>query len=208
MKYSSIMAFATLLGFTSLLCGCDGGGGGVDIGDNDPDVIVCIGDSITEGYACEGLPYPTYLATLVEKKVRNAGVGGTTMVEGVSSAKAALGIKPGYMCIMYGSNDAIHDRKLDTITEALTEIIELCRKNQTIPFVGLPPPQVGGHKIFNGNVIKINEAIKNTCDELGVKCVDIYNAFGEAAEDYLTSDGLHPNAEGSLLIAQEFADCF
>lgn len=211
MKHIKKLAVASLLGLSAILCGCDGGGddgNSFNVGDNDPNVIVCIGDSITQGYACDGAPYPSYLAALTGKSVRNGGVGGTTMEDGIHSAQAALGVKPGYMCIMYGSNDAIHDRNIDDIVNALTTIIELCRANSTIPIVALAPPQVGEHKIFNDNVNRINEAIENTCDSLGVKCVNVNRAFGDTPEIYLTSDGLHPNAEGSQIIAQQFARCF
>lgn len=211
MKHIKKLAVASLLGLSAILCGCDGGGDdghSFNVGDNDPNVIVCIGDSITQGYACEGAPYPSYLAALTGKSVRNGGIAGAQMHDGINSAQAALGVKPGYMCIMYGSNDAIRERDIEEVVSSLTTIIELCRANQTIPIVALPPPQTGEHAIFNGKLDRINEAIKNTCDSLGVKCVDVNRAFGDTPEIYQTSDGLHPNAEGSQIIAQQFARCF
>lgn len=211
MKCLSIIAITTIFGLASVFCGCDGGSddsGSFDIGDNDPNLIVCIGDSITQGYACEGLPYPSNLAALTGKTVRNAGVGGTIMADGIASAKAALGVKPGYMCIMYGANDAIHSIDPADIVNSLQTIIELCRENKTIPIVGLVPPQTGEHAIFNPNVVDINVAIMNKCGAMGVICVNVYGAFGSTPEIYLTSDGLHTNPDGSMIIAQQFAACF
>ena len=46
-------------GVPAFFCGCEGGGGGGgdDVGDNNKDLVVCLGDSITYGYACDGAPY-------------------------------------------------------------------------------------------------------------------------------------------------------
>ena len=37
-----------------------------------PNLIVCLGDSITEGYRCIGAPYPTRLSQMSGRPVRNA----------------------------------------------------------------------------------------------------------------------------------------
>ena len=67
-----------------LLAGCggddgDGGGGaGKPASGNDPNLVVCIGDSLTAGINCEGAPYPSRLAGMCGKTVLNLGVGGVS----------------------------------------------------------------------------------------------------------------------------------
>lgn len=192
----------------AIFTGCeDGGGDGAssgDIGDNNPGLIVCIGDSITYGYLCDGAPYPSQLANITGKSVRNGAVCGATSDRGISAARAALQTKPAYLCILYGSNDAIHQRPIEDLKAHIATIINLAKNNKTIPIVGTPPKQIGEHSLFDPLCQQMGQAIKEVCSSMGVACVDLYSAFGNGTS-YLVSDGLHPNAAGSLLIAQKFA---
>lgn len=200
-----LQTLAAALGAVMLLCGCEGGGGGsFDIGDNNKEVVVCIGDSITYGWQCDGPSYPANLAAMTGKHVHNAGVPGAYSSAGVSAARSAFSKKPAYMCILYGSNDAIMGRSHSGAAENVRAIIRECRQKQVIPVVASPPPMIGEHSIYNGDGQKIGELIKSVCKEEGVKFIDLYNAFG-SGEGYFTSDGLHPNAAGAQLIAKKFA---
>ncbi len=203
------MFLAALASF--FIVGCDsgdsGGGGTSDIGDNDSGIVVCVGDSITHGEACGGAPYPTHMAQILGKQVRNGGVPGATSDAGISAASAGLELKPAYMCILYGSNDAAKGRDAASVAENIRAVINLCKANSTIPIVGTPPAQTLEHAIYNVKVKAVADAIKNVCKEEGVTCVDLYNAFGgDNPDDTLyVSDGLHPTLDGCILIAQKFA---
>ncbi len=191
-----------------LLVGCedDGGGGGGDIGDNNANVVICVGDSITQGYACDGAPYPSPLAGKTGKTVYNYGAGGARASAGAGKIKSQLSCKPGYVCILYGANDAINGGDANGVKESIRAIISACKDNKSIPIVATTPPMIGPHKIYNEAAISINNAIRAVAGEEGVALVDLYGAFG-GGESLLVSDGLHPNAAGAELIAKCFAGC-
>ena len=198
-------AIAMVMG-VSFFCGCeDSGGGGDDVGDNNPDLVICVGDSITQGYRCDGAPYPTQLAAMCGKTVRNMGIGGARAAAGASRISSQLACKPGYVCILYGANDAIMEggSSANSVKASLRSIIVACKNNKSIPIVATTPPMIWGHRIFDGGARAINEAIRSVAKEEGARLVDIYGAFG-TGEAYLVADGLHPNAAGAKLIAQKF----
>ena len=191
----------------ALFCGCedDDGGGGADFGDNNPDLIICVGDSITQGYRCDGAPYPSQLAAMSGKTVRNLGIGGARADSGASRISSQLACKPGYVCIMYGANDAIRagGSSANSVKESIRRIIVACKNNKSVPIVATTPPMIRGHPIFDSGARTINDAIRSVAKEEGARFVDVYGAFG-SGEAYLVADGLHPNAAGAKLIAQCF----
>lgn len=209
-RFSSavVTAMAMIFG-VALFSGCEdsGGGGGDDVGDNDKDLVICVGDSITQGFRCDGAPYPSQLAAMTGKTVRNMGITGARASVGASRISSQLGCKPGYVCILYGANDAIKQggSSAPYVKEQIRAIIVACKDNKSIPILGTVTPMVRGHRLFDGGARAINIALRELAKEEGVKLVDLYNEFGEG-EAYLGIDGLHPNAAGAELIAKCFAE--
>jgi lysophospholipase L1-like esterase len=198
---------AACAGWAFFGAGCDGGGGGGrDVGDNDPDVYVCLGDSITRGYGVSGgESYPAQMAGILGKTVYNLGVDGQRSDAGVSRTGSALKrYKPGYMCILYGANDVIHGGSHDAVIGNLRSMVQQCKANKTIPVVGTLPPMVRGHELFNSSVVGLNPKIVQMAKEEGADVADLSGAFGDD-ESLLQSDGLHPTAEGMKIIATTFA---
>ena len=184
-------------------CEDDDGGGGGGSASNGSDLVVCIGDSITQGYACDGAPYPSCLASISGRRVLNYGVGGARAEAAPAAARRAVAAGAGYVCILYGSNDAIHGGDPMAVKEQLRAAIHICKDAGAKPVIGTPPPMIGSHGIFNGGAKGVAEAIRALAGEEHVACVDLYGAFG-GGEGYLVSDGLHPNAAGAMLIAQKY----
>lgn len=209
MKLNLKLIAASLMSSLLIITGCEGGGGGLggDIGDNDPNLVACVGDSLTEGYACDGAPYPSRLAGMISKNIANYGVGGTTTEEGIGLIKSALATKPAYVCIMFGSNDAIHGRDANGSAENMRTMIRLCKENKSIPIVATVPVMVGEHEIFNKRGERISNAILNVIKEEGVTLVDVRKAFGDG-EGLLNSDGLHLTEDGGDKLAECFASKF
>ena len=200
----SAVSLASVLFFAAACEDDDGGSGGGNISeDNNRDLVVCIGDSITQGYACDGAPYPSQLAGMSGKQVVNKGVGGATASAAPAAAHNAIALKPGYICILYGSNDAIHGRDPSVTKENLRAAIGACKAAGVCPIIGTPPPMRDGHSLFNGGAKGAADAIRALASEEGVRCVDLYGAFGDG-EGLLVPDGLHPNAAGAQLIAAKF----
>lgn len=197
--------FALLLSvFVFCISGCEGGDDGpADIGDNDPELIACVGDSITKGYACDGSPYPAYLASMTGKRTINYGVGGQTASYGAAIIGSVLANKPGYVCILFGANDTIGNDEAQ-FKEALRAIVVACKNNQSIAIIGTCTPMYGEHSIFNNGSERMAKLAREVAKEEGVKLADTRKAFGND-ESLINSDGLHMTAAGSELIAKTFA---
>lgn len=200
--YSWILLFSV---FGFCISGCEGGsdGGSADVGDNDPELIACVGDSITQGYRCEGAPYPSYLASMTGKRTMNYGVGGQTASYGASIIGSVLANKPGYVCILFGANDTIGNNE-SQFKEALRAIVVACKNNQSIPIIGTCTPMYDGHAIFNNGSARMAQLAREVAKEEGVKLADTRKAFGND-ESLINDDGLHMTAAGSELIAKTFA---
>lgn len=201
-----MFAAAALLALP-LASGCEDGGdgGGGDIGDNNPELVACIGDSITQGYKCEGAPYPSRLAAKTGKTVLNFGVGGSTSAYGTSIIASVVARKPGYVCILFGSNDAIMSRGPEHAAANIRNIIQVCKDHNCVPIVGTPPKMIGAHALYDPAAAAIAAAIKVVAKEMGVACVDFYTAFGDGVEFLNPDDGLHLSNAGGDKIADGFS---
>ena len=172
---------------------------------NDPNVILCLGDSITEGYACAGSPYPTRLARMSGRTVINRGVGGTTSGDGLRTAERnILDAHAATVCIQFGANDAIHHIDPGDTKENLRAIIRLCKKYDCRPLLATPTHQSGSHARFNDGVNHIVSAVRALAREENVTLVDLNRAFG-GSDHYLNpNDGLHLSDAGGDLMARMF----
>lgn len=203
---------AEVLAGLALTAGCDGGGGGgagseFDFGDNDPAKVVALGDSITQG--SEGIvPYPVLLPSMIGKSVVDAGKGGDTASQGLSHTAGLLRQhKPGYLIILFGTNDAIDGRPTSDTIAALRSIVSVARDNNTFPVLVTPPPMVRTYAIYNGGVAALVPAIQGLGSELGVPVANVYGAFG-SHDDLLQENGLHPTQAGQEVITSVIGDLF
>ncbi len=206
-KKISKIIFSTLLTTVILLfTGCEDSGSKVagDTGENDINVAVALGDSITAGQGVA--PYPGILAGMSGKQVVNAGSGGTRADSGPGRAQSLLNqYHPAYLFILLGSNDAIHGGDPAAVKGALASTIGVAIDHQTIPIIGTIPQMVRGHAIFNGGVKAINNEIRNLAGETGTALVDLEGVVGP---DMLQADGLHPTQAGQEAIARAIAGVF
>ncbi|WP_051822456.1 SGNH/GDSL hydrolase family protein [Desulfonatronum thiodismutans] len=176
-----------------------------DFGDNDPNVILALGDSITEGTPFVGRSetYPAHLQAMLGRTVINAGVGGARSRDGVARINGLLRrYKPGYVLIMYGANDVM-ERSAEEITKNLLTIANTATENKTIPILATVTP-VDGPRIGRKNfILNLNEVITTKATESGYLVADTATAFGWEGQ-YLLSDGLHPNSAGMEILAQTY----
>jgi lysophospholipase L1-like esterase len=207
--------FAAILAVSGLCAGCENNGGskslgeGYDFGNNDPNLVVCIGDSITKGNAVPGLtPYPALLGPMIGKSVENRGQGGAMTDYGVEITPGILANrKPGFLIIDYGAVDAIFDRDQAWSLNNLRTIIRMATANKTIPILATLTPQIGEHRVFNHWVDDFNPQIRDLANAEGAALADIADGFADP-ESLLVDDGLHPNQAGEQLMATLFADVF
>lgn len=203
--------WVTLL--AGFLAGCGGGGGGgglqnKDPGSNDLNVVVAFGDSLTNGSECDCAPYPRRLAQMIGKSVPNTGVGATRAIDNVERTQEAIDkYHPAFMLILYGVNDIIHSSEVDAILAALRQMVGICEANQVVAVLATYPEPIEGRALFAPRTLLLNEGIRDLAKELGVECVDLEREF-EANPELYEADGLHPNNEGTQIMALAFADLF
>lgn len=189
--------------------------------------IVCIGDSITYGagviMARSKESYPAYLQNMVpeEYQVLNYGLSGRTLQdEGdvpyrqekfYSLTKEA---DADIVIIMLGTNDSKpynwdEERYRTQLKAFLQEYKNL--PGQPTVYVMQPskcfPDEKKGKIAFDidNDVIagQIHESVLEVAKEVGVNVIDIYKLTEEHPEWF--ADGVHPNAEGNLAIAEYIA---
>lgn len=171
--------------------------------------VIAFGDSLTAGY---GLPAPESVPARLQAALRadgldvtivNAGVSGDTTSGGKARLDWVLatapGGKPDLVILELGANDAL--RGIDpALTRSNLDAILATLTKRGIPVLltGMKaPPNMGPHYVA---------AFDGIYPDLAKKYGVAYDPFyleGVAAVPSLNqSDGMHPNAEGTMRIAQ------
>lgn len=183
-------------------------GDGHDFGENDPDLVLALGDSITAGGFSGGSPWPARFGNIVGKSVINDGIPGAMSSVGAARAPGLISNRrPGFVIIFYGANDAIQSISADATEQSIRAMVTTAQSNQAIPVLGTVMPMTGSRSIYNGQVDRINERIRSIGRSEGVKVVNLNRAIRRGPDRYLV-DGLHLNTAGEELVALEFNDAF
>ena len=178
-----------------------------DVGDNDINTVLCIGDSITDGEcAPAGAPYPTRLAALSGKRTINEGVCGSTTATGVGRIGSLLERNnPGFVCILYGINDLTFGRGETEMITNLRAMVQAAKGNHSIPILATLLPTYDSHGFIAGEVRGANDKIRVLARDEGARLCDLEQEFG-TNRALIQPDGLHPSDAGTQIIAAAFND--
>ena len=187
--------------------------------------IVCHGDSLTEGADLNhNYTWPLLVENKVKVKVINSGIGGDT--SGGMLGRFYHDVvrrRPEMVLIMGGTNDLWWDLDINLIQANLFAMTCQAEFHNIVPVVGLPLPlfmdnirhqqmmaPIGGWENCVRKLAQLVEAIAASAGESDIACLDFYHHFldekGKVLGKYFLEDGLHPNKDGHLLIAEKTVD--
>jgi lysophospholipase L1-like esterase len=187
-----------------------------------PTRVACVGDSITFGHRVpdpEHNSYPAQLSVMLGDKwqVRNFGVNGATALKKGTrpyneqpAFREVLSFRPNVIVIELGTNDTNAKSWPAHKDEFLADYLDLVRNFQALDskpriYLTRPTPlfrdrgkEYDTDKILTEEVIpKINEIARRN----HLPLIDLYLALD--GKGSLFPDGVHPNVEGSRLMAQK-----
>lgn len=175
-----------------------------DDGQNVTPVVVALGDSLTAGYGlAAGQAYPELLAAMLASegtpvKMINAGVSGDTTAGGRARLGWVLADKPDFAIVALGANDALRGQSPAMAEQNLDDILtELSKRNIPVLLAGMLALANWGPEYAE----QFNSMYPRLAEKHGA-CLYPFILEGVAANPALNQpDGIHPNAQGAQIIA-------
>jgi acyl-CoA thioesterase-1 len=168
-----------------------------------PKLIVCLGDSLTEGFQVRpGQSYPALLETRLrdlghDVRVVNAGISGSTSASGASRLRWQLRAKPDILILGLGGNDGLRGLALESTRENLSRTIDMAQsEGVAVVLAGMQiPPNYGP------DYTREFEAIFPALAKQHQVPLIPFLLEGVAAKPELNlADGIHPNPDGYVLV--------
>jgi acyl-CoA thioesterase-1 len=167
-------------------------------------VIVAFGDSLTAGHGVDpGQSYPDCLQRELDRRgyayrVVNAGISGDTTTGGLVRVSEVTGLRPVIVILELGANDGLRGIPVSASQANLDQIIVALKKGGAeVVLAGMTqPPNYGPDYIRSFERMFTTLAAKYK-----LPLIPFVLAGVAGTTRYMQSDGLHPNAEGSRLVA-------
>lgn len=171
----------------------------------DPIVILCLGDSLTEGYGVpEESSWPTLLQTHFDKsgksvKVINSGISGATSASGPSRLKWYLKgeQKPKIMILALGANDGLRGQAVAGMKVNLANTIKIAKEaGITTVLAGMKIPPNYGLDYANA----FEKAFIDLANEHKIELIPFLLDGVAAHKELNLGDGIHPNPKGYEIV--------
>ncbi|HVZ84322.1 MAG TPA: arylesterase [Terracidiphilus sp.] len=167
-------------------------------------LLICFGDSITAGYGLSASQaYPAALQRDLDKlgyhyRVDNRGVSGATSKDAVATLNSILSEHPAVVIVEFGGNDGLRGLPLDQTRRNLDSVVTaLQRARIKVLIAGITlPPNYGADYIHQFQQIFSGLAASHHTAIVPMIYKDLVNVPGT-----IQSDGIHPTAKGSEIIA-------
>ncbi len=171
----------------------------------DRPVLVCYGDSITAGYGLQtGQSFPDALQRDLDGrgyhyKVNNQGTSGATTKDAVADLHSILMLHPEVVIVEFGGNDGLRGLPLDQTRRNLDQVLAtLGNAHIRILLAGITlPPNYGTEYIQQFEQVFRDLAQKHHTAFVPMIYKDLVHVPGT-----IQSDGIHPTAKGSEIIAR------
>jgi len=177
--------------------------------------ILCLGDSLTEGYGIEThQAWPALLEAglkekgLLDVEIINAGVSGAVSASGLSRLRWSLKAGPDLVFIALGANDGLRglptgqmERNLDVL---LQEAIKILGDPQKVIFAGMKVPPNYGLEYSR----HFEEVYLKLADKYQIHFVPFLLEDVAGDKTLNLPDGIHPNAQGHQIIMSKLLPTF
>ena len=168
-------------------------------------VLVCFGDSITAGYGLEdGQSYPDALRQLLKAEsyhysVLNRGTSGATTKDAVDDLPSILALHPSVVIVEFGGNDGLRGLPFDQTSRNLDKVLSgLQAAHIRVLLAGITlPPNYGPDYIKSFQQVYRTLATRYHVAFVPMIYKDLVKVPGT-----IQSDGIHPTAKGSQILAQ------
>ncbi len=168
-------------------------------------LVVFLGDSLTAGFGLgEPQAFPAILGEKLEHEGRpirvvNAGVSGDTSAGGLRRLDWVLGLRPDVLVVGLGANDGLRGQPAAAVEANLRAIIVRAREaGVSVVLLGMRlPPNLGP-----AYVEKFEAVYPRLARELDVPLVPFLLKGVAARPDLNLEDGIHPNADGQRIVAE------
>ena len=170
----------------------------------DRPILLCYGDSITAGLGLpDGQAYPEQLQKLLDErgyayKVINQGTSGATTKDAVAGLPNVLRLHPAIVIVEFGGNDGLRGLPVDQTRSNLDQVLTALEKAHVkILLAGITlPPDYGQDYIQSFDKIFRDLAAKHHIAVVPMLYKDLIHV-----PETIQSDGIHPTAKGSTIIA-------
>ena len=167
-------------------------------------VIVCYGDSITAGHGLAyGQAYPDFLQKKLDAegyryKVVNQGTSGATTKDALAGLPYLLRLHPAVVIVEFGGNDGLRGLPVAETRRNLDQLLTALEKAHVkIVFAGITlPPDYGPDYIQSFQQMFRALAARHRVAFVPMLYRNLIHAPGT-----IQSDGIHPTAKGSAIIA-------
>ena len=172
--------------------------------------IVCMGDSLTEGWELgNALPYPNLLEQAMQISVVNSGISGDTTGGMLARFKPmAIDHKPSHLIIMGGTNDLWMGVPISNIMANILAMKRFASYHKIETVIGLPTPFYPPDDDYLNPVFTASGSLthqiqeyrynlQNFCNKAPTPYIDFSSGFNKSL---MFHDGLHPSAKGHELM--------
>jgi acyl-CoA thioesterase-1 len=167
--------------------------------------IVAFGDSLTAGLGLTAAEsYPTLLQKMLDAdgyqyEVVNAGVSGDTSAGGLRRIDWALEGDVRLLILELGANDLLRGQPVKEMKNNLGQIIERAKsRNVEVVLAGMYAPTNSGADYQR----EVQDAFQSLARDHNVKLIPFFLDRVAGVESLNQPDGIHPNAEGTRIVAE------
>ena len=166
--------------------------------------ILFLGDSLTEGYGLdEEESFPSLVkemlaADVINIRVLNAGISGSTSASALSRLQWYIRSQPDLMVLSLGANDGLRGLSIDEMKANLAETIEFAKANgvQAVLTGMMVPPNMGPE--YTDAFARV---FPDLATEYDIPLMPFLLQDVAAVPELNQADGIHPNAEGTRIVA-------